>query len=88
MRVVRGERHELRCEDRGERVFVLGPVHAQHRFHSGEGRSLGGDGRGIRAQQDDRDFTVRNGACAGDALRRSGVQRLSVVFADDEYFVH
>ncbi len=57
MRVVGGERHQLRREDGGERMLVLGPIHAQHRFDAGEGRGLRGDGRGVRAQQDYGDFS-------------------------------
>ena len=35
-----------------------------------------------------RDFAVRDAGCARDALRRGGVQRFSIVFADNEYLVH
>ena len=88
MRVVGGERGDLRREGGGERMRVLGPIDAQHRFDAGERGGLGGDARGVGAEQRDGDLGIRNGLRAGDAFRGRGIQRLAVVFADDEYLVH
>ena len=89
MRVVRGERRQLRREDRGERMFVLGPIHAQHRFHAGDGRRL--ERQRPRYPRPTATMVISPSGMprgAGDALRRGGIQGLAVVFADDEYLVH
>ena len=88
MRVVGGQRRELRREQRGEGMQILGPVHAQHRFDTGQRGGLGRDGGGVGAQQDDADVGVRDPLGAGHAFRGGGIQGFSVVFTDDEYLVH
>ena len=89
MRVIGGQRRQLRREDRGERMFVLRPIDAQHRFHAREGaRPARRRPQCPAPKQHDRDFGVRNALGAGDALRRGGIQRFAVVLADDENLVH
>ena len=69
-------------------MFVFRSIHPQHRLDPGYGGGLGGYGRRVRAEQDYGDFAVRNLRGAGDALRGGRIQRLAVVFADNEYLVH
>ena len=88
MAVVRRERGDLRREGRGERMRILGAIDAQHGFHAGKRCRLRGDGRGVRAEQRNGDLGVRDGFRAGDALGGRRIQRLAVVFTDDEYLVH
>ena len=59
MAVVCRERDDLRREGRGERMLILGPIDAHHRFDAGECGRLRGDGRGIGAEQRNGDFRVR-----------------------------
>ena len=88
MAVIRGESDDLRRENRGERMRVLGSIDAQYGFHAGKRGRLRGDARGIGTEQSDGDFAVRDGLRAGDALGGRGIERLAVVFTDDEYLVH
>ena len=88
MAVIRGEGDDLRRERRGERMRVLGSIDTQHRFYAGKRGRLRGDARGIGAEHGDRDLGIRNGFRAGDAFGGRGIQRLAVVFTDDEYLVH
>ena len=88
MAVVRGESDDLRRERRGERMRVLGAIDAQHEFHAGKRSRLRGDARGVGTEQRNGDLGVRDGFRAGDALGGRRIERLAVVFADDEYLVH
>ena len=88
MRVIGRERDDLRRKYRRERVFVLGPIDAQHLVHAVNGGGLRCNSRGVRAEQRDRDLGIRDPARTGDALERREIERLAVVFTDDEYFGH
>ncbi len=88
MTVVRGQRRYLRRENRGQRMFVFGPVHAHHRFDARDGGGLSGNRGGIGAEHGDGDFGIGNARRAGDALGGGRIQGLAVVLADDEYFMH
>ena len=50
MGVVGGERHQLRRENGGERMFVLGPIHAQHRLDARQSGGLRRNRGGVGAQ--------------------------------------
>ena len=88
MAVFRREGDDLRGEGRGQRMRILGAIDPQHGLNGGERRRLRGDARGVRAEQRNRDLGIRNGFRAGDALGGRGIERLAVVFTDDEYLVH
>ena len=88
MAVVLGERDDLRREGGRQGMLILRTIDADHRFHAGERSGLRRDRRGIGAEERDRDLRVRNGLCARDAFGRGGIQRLAVVFTDDEYLAH
>ena len=88
MAVIRGEGDDLRRERRGQRMRILGSIDAQHGFHAGKRGRLRGDARGVSPEQRNRDLGVWNGFRAGDALGGRRIERLAVVFTDDEYLVH
>ena len=89
MGVVGRQRRQLRREKRGKGMLVLrADPRATPILRPPAPAAWAGDGSGVGAQQCHGDFGIRDAACAGDAFRGGGIQRLSVVFADDEYLVH
>ena len=56
MAVVRGQRDDLGREDGRERMRILRPVDANHRFDAGDLSRLCRDRRGIGAEQRDGDL--------------------------------